>query len=149
MVLSIYCEWFQTLGSYLWNLLAMLDNLLNLLVKSYIVKRGMKMIVFHHHLLCLICRLLFLLMVGHNQAASGIGHIRGQTFKWASSNLTSDSNDKTFWVKVRQKGIFWHQTHQQLCIHFIFHLHEVPLLEFWVFLQYFLMIKKWFWCCHS
>ena len=65
----------------------MLDNLLNLLVKSYIVKRGMKMIVFHHHFLCLICRLLFLLMVGHNQAASGIGHIRGQTLYTCDNEL--------------------------------------------------------------
>ena len=39
-------------------------------MKYYIVKRGMKMIVFHYHFLCLICRLLFLLMVGHNRAAS-------------------------------------------------------------------------------
>ena len=48
----------------------MLDNSLNLLVKSYIAKRGVKMIVIHYHFLCLICRLLFLLMVGHNRAAS-------------------------------------------------------------------------------
>ena len=44
----------------------MLDNSLNFLVKSYIFKRGVKIIVIHYHFLCLICRLLSLLMVGHN-----------------------------------------------------------------------------------
>ena len=92
----------------------MLDNSLNLLVKSYIVKRGMKMIVFHHHFLCLICRLLFLLMVGHNQAASrrALGTYVAKPSTLVTTNQNKNIDEKitdehnVVAVQIRGKGSF-------------------------------------------
>lgn len=72
------------------------------------------MIVFHHHFLCLICRLLFLLMVGHNQAASrrALGTYVAKPSTLVTTNSNKNINEKitdkhnVVAAQIRGKGSF-------------------------------------------
>ena len=72
------------------------------------------MIVFHYHFLCLICRLLFLLMVGHNRASSrrALGKYVAKPSTLVTTNQNKNINEKitdkhnVVAVQIRGKGSF-------------------------------------------
>ena len=72
------------------------------------------MIVVHYHFLCLICRLLFLLMVGHNRAAScrALGTYVAKPSTLVTTNQNKNINEKitdkhnVVAVQIQGKGSF-------------------------------------------
>ena len=81
-------------------------------MKSYIIKRGVKMIVIPYHFFSLICRLLFL--VGHNRAASrhAFGTYVAKPSTLVTPNWNKNINEKitdkhnVVAVQIRGKGSF-------------------------------------------